>query len=236
MIVRSALACIPLLAVSAAYCQQADTKNVQQVPLPAKLTKFDLDFPGGTPEQLALAIQTALGRPLNAIVPPQYSRLKLPTLKMRGIDAAQLFDAMYRASPTNEPIENTQMVGQYFTSSYGFKTNGTPSDDSVWYFFGQMAPVNAAPKRYCNFFLLTPYLDRGLSVDDITTAIQAGWKMLGDAEGAQLSYHPETKLLISVCDPDHYQVIEGALRALHDAKPIAPLQAPTSKPAADQKP
>ena len=34
------------------------------------------------------------------------------------------------------------------------------------------------PGRTARFYLLTPYLERGMTVDDITTAIQTGWKML----------------------------------------------------------
>jgi hypothetical protein len=46
------------------------------------LTKFDLDFPGGTPKELVAAIQKAMGRPLNAIIPEDLSGTKLPALKM----------------------------------------------------------------------------------------------------------------------------------------------------------
>src|ERR1041385_5181360 len=35
----------------------------------AGLTRFSLDFPGGTPRELAAAIQKASGKPLNVIVP-----------------------------------------------------------------------------------------------------------------------------------------------------------------------
>jgi hypothetical protein len=109
-----------------------------QVDLPA-LTKFDLDFRGGTPKQLAVAIEKALGRPLNVIVPDEFADTKLPALKMNGVDVSQLFQALEAASQKSEvtgilygggPQSNYQIA----RTSYGFRTQGRISDDSVWYF------------------------------------------------------------------------------------------------------
>src|SRR2546422_3945761 len=55
------------------------------------LTKFDLDFAGGTPKELVAAIQKASGRPLNAIVPEEFADTRLPALKMKNVDVEQLF-------------------------------------------------------------------------------------------------------------------------------------------------
>jgi hypothetical protein len=51
-------------------------------------------------------------------------------------------------------------------------------------------------------------------VDDITTAIQTGWKMMGDKETPEISFHKETKLLIAVGEPDQLGVIDDVLKAL----------------------
>jgi fructose-specific component phosphotransferase system IIB-like protein len=59
-----------------------------------------------------------------------------------------------------------------------------------------------------------PYLAQGLTVDDITTAIQTGWKMGGDSEGCELSYHKETNLLIVVGDASQFETVNGVLVAL----------------------
>ena len=55
------------------------------------LTRFSLDFPGGKPKELVAAIQKALGKPLNAIVPDEFADVKLPPLKMANVNAADLF-------------------------------------------------------------------------------------------------------------------------------------------------
>jgi hypothetical protein len=164
------------------------------------LTKFDLDFPGGSPNELVAAIQKAMGRPLNAIVPSDFAGQQLPPLKMKGVDIAQLFQALEQANQTNSAI-------------FGFKTIGTVSDDSVWYFYFRGA------SKTSKFYLLTPYLDRGLTVDDITTAIQTGWKMAGISPTPALSFHKETKLLIAVGDPYQLQTIDQVLGALGTPTP-----------------
>src|SRR3982751_5658280 len=61
-------------------------------PEPA-LTKFSLDFPGGSPKQLVAAIEKATGKPLNAIIPPEHAEAKLPSLKMNNVNVQQLFTA-----------------------------------------------------------------------------------------------------------------------------------------------
>ncbi len=50
-----------------------------------ELTRFDLDFPGGTPSDLVAAIQRAMHRPLNAIVPDEYDDIRVPAVKMSHV-------------------------------------------------------------------------------------------------------------------------------------------------------
>ena len=108
-------------------------------------------------------------------------------------------------------------------TSYGFRTRNPNaiSHDSIWYFYvekpatsPQVAPV--VPK-VCRYYPLTSHLERGLTVDDITTAIQTGWKMLGDQETPTISFHKETKLLIAVGDPAKLETIDAVLKALSPA-------------------
>jgi hypothetical protein len=196
---------------------------------PASLTKFDLDFPGGTPGQLVGAVEKAMGKPLNAIILSEDANVQLPPLKMNNVDVAQLFQALQSASMKREAYVSSTYYGglggpsssyQVMVTSYGFKTSGTPTDDSVWYFYTErpaFPPLVQA--KSCRFYLLAPYLDRGLTVDDITTAIQTGWKMLGDASPPKISFHKETKLLIAVGEPSKLEIIDAVLKALEAPRP-----------------
>jgi hypothetical protein len=187
----------------------------------ATLTKFDLDFPGGSPNELVTAIQKAMGRPLNVIVSNEHASVKLPPLKMKNVNVAQLFQALGLASQVSQL---TPMQGGHFTSNvaFGFATEGTASDDSVWYFYFRGPAPSPKASR---FFLLTPYLDSGLTVDDITTAIQTGWRLAGISPAPTLSFHKETKLLIAVGDPNQLETIDEVLHALGTPPPT-----PKAKP------
>jgi hypothetical protein len=207
---------------------------VNPPPTDQALTRFDLDFPGGEPKDLVAAIQKAMSRPVNVIVPDEFAVTKLPVLRMKNISVPRLFEALRMASQKTE--ETVNFFGQHMmvNTSYGFRTQGAPTDDSIWYFYvekpvqGQPAPT---PKN-CRFYSLAPYLeDGGLTVDDITTAIETGWKMMGDTSPPTIRFHKDTKLLIAVGDESRLAIIDAVLKALGvpQPKPLAAPAGPTPK-------
>jgi len=197
------------LAVFGVTCLHAQ-EQAKPAPQPAQqepaLAKFDLDFPGGTPGELVAAIQKASGRPLNAVIYPDDANIQLPPLKMKSVTTPELFTALAEASARFRFVGNTQSG-----ESFGFSTKGKPLDNSVWYFKNYSQPV---PLKESRFYLLTDYLEQGLTVDDITTAIQTAWKLRGDNPVPTLNYHKETKLLIAVGYPSQLGTIDDALKAL----------------------
>jgi hypothetical protein len=197
---------------------------------PPALTKFNLDFPGGTPKELVAAIEKAMDKPLNVIIADEDANTKLPPLKMNDVDVARLFNALGDASIKQVAIVNPRYPGySTYTSGYGFKTDGEVSDSSVWYFHADKPslPPEISAQKICRFYQLAPYLERGLTVDDITTAIQTGWKMMGDTSTPEISFHKETKLLMAVGEPDKLEVIDNVLAALQPAsQPIGIPSAP----------
>jgi hypothetical protein len=211
--------------------QQADKEKVAEV-----FSRFDLEFPGGTPADLVKAIQQSNGKPLNAIIPPEDGDVKLPPLKMKGVTVAELFDVLARASQKRV----TYVTGTYFNgsgnaskqyqsgvSSYGFQCLGTPREDSIWYFhsespgYPELGPDE--PATICRFYQLEPYLKK-YTVEDITTAIETGWKMLDPREQpkfgkpgtgmTKISFHKDTKLLIAVGEPGKLKMIDSVLEQL----------------------
>jgi len=112
------------------YVWQAGTSQTGAT----NLTKFNLDFPGGTPQELVAAIQKATGKPLNAIIPPEDADLQLPPLKMNNIDSPQLFVALEEASVKTIAVFSPGRGYSTFNGSYGFKTaDSLLSDTSIWY-------------------------------------------------------------------------------------------------------
>jgi hypothetical protein len=194
------------------------------------LGKFDLDFRGGTPGDLVRAIEKVSGRPLNAIVPIEFAEMQLPALKMKAVTVPQLFAALGAASPRTEGYVSGYQRGggrgaptsanyQYVSTSYGFKTEGQPKEDSIWFFYYQKPPVQPKPDsaKECRFYQLAPYLET-YKIEDITTAIQTGWKMLGEGSSPEMNFHKDTKLLIAVGDPGKLELIDSVLQQLGVAK------------------
>lgn len=224
-----------------------------------ELTRFDLDFLGGTPADLVKAIEHAEGRPLNAIIPEDCAKVPIPPLKMSGVTVPELFEALMRASMKSVNYVtgtyfggiNGQASSQYQTmsTSYGFRTEGTMTDNSVWYFFHNAPPAPPAEPsslkphhNICRFFQLAPFLEN-YKIDDITTAIETGWSMLDEQQAKsspgfggsgytvensqKLTFHKDTKLLIAVGEPEKVDMIDAVLIQLvknktHDGKSLAP--------------
>ncbi|HEY4416460.1 MAG TPA: hypothetical protein VGO57_12285 [Verrucomicrobiae bacterium] len=195
-----------------------------------KLTRFNLQFPGGAPQDLVAAIEKATGKSLNVIIPNGTADTQLPPLKMDNITTSQLFSALQAASYKQENRvyhPNIPYAGdayQTISISYGFKTEGDPSDDSIWYFHVENPPAppqstEQPPIKVCRFYQLAPYVNSGLTVDDITTAIQTGWKMMGETSTPEINYHKETKLLIAVGEEKQLQVISDVLKELQQTSP-----------------
>lgn len=223
--------CLALLAPVAGVSQEPPAVQAAPVAPKPELTKFDLDFSGGSPKDLVAAIQRATGKPLNAIIPNKVADVQLPPLKMTGVDVEQLFNALRNTVRRPATID-----GYSVTMASSFATAGKVSDDSIWFWSDEPQGNSRLVQtgKVCRFYLLTPYLDKGLTVDDITTAIQTGWKMLGDQPVPSISYHKETKLLIAVGEPRYLSYIDDALKALASAQ--SPAKAlPTSSTSEPQK-
>jgi len=227
---------VSLSAASAAEAAKSPARASESAQSSSGLTSFDLDFPGGTPRELVAAIRKASGIPLNAIVPDEFANTQLPGLKMKDVNVPQLFQALEAASRKTAVYTTSAYSGgaqggyksyNSMTTSYGFKTEGPQKDDSIWYFF--VTKPNLPPGssletsgKVCRFYGLTPYLTNGLTVDDITTAISTGWKMLGETSPAEINFHKETKLLIAVGEPRALEIIDSALKALEGRKTHTP--------------
>lgn len=183
------------------------------------LTKFNLDFSGGTPAQLVKAIEKSTGKPLNVIIPDEGADTQLPPLKMNDVVVPQLFAALEVASRKTVAVSTGQFgINNYITQqiSYGFKTADNGTDNSIWYFYVNKPtlPPMISTEKVCRFYSLEPYLNRGFTVDDITTAIQTGWKIADVIPLPELNYHKETKMLIAYGEPKELETIGQVLQTL----------------------
>jgi hypothetical protein len=190
------------------------------------LPRFDLDFRGGNPEKLIDLINEKLpDAPLNVIIPTEYSQVEIPPMKLKHVTAQQVFEALMMAS--QKQVSGTGFAGfgqpgafgpgQFAsTTYYSFQAKPPIQTNSVWYFVYQKPP-QPEDQRICRFYQLSLYLSQGLKIDDITTAIQAGYKMLNEP-APDLNFHKETQLLIACGASSKMKMIDEVLMALPKAK------------------
>jgi hypothetical protein len=151
---------------------------------------------------------------------------------MRAVTVPELFTALRMAGEgssryqTRVYVKRDKKPGSEFSGPaysvsdyirYSFQTaDQPPRDDSVWFFSSAMTEQ---PKA-CRFWQLAPYLET-YTVDDITTAIQTGFKMLGDSP-PEINFHKDTKLLIAVGQESKLALIDAVLQQLQDRKELSP--------------
>ncbi len=194
--------------------------------------KFDLDFPGGTPQQLVDTIVKQSGRPLNAIIPDEFADTKLPALKMREVTVPALFDALTSASQkTVKYVTGTHFAGGQTTEQYqqkrtSFGFSRQPGENAVWYFFFDGLEQPTPERDICRFYQLGHDLEK-FKIEDITTAIKTGWQLLNIKSPPTLKFHPETKLLIAVGHAGDLKTIDSVLQELR--LPLPPQKKPDAK-------
>lgn len=205
------------------------------VPTTNSLPRFDLNFPGGMPQELVTAVEKASDKSLNTIIPDDCRDLKIPAFSVKNVTVAQLFQALEQVSKKDDrfivldPRERSMGgVGSDVyphISQYGFKTEGQPDENSIWYFYwnrggtnGPHAPWQILASTVCRFYQLEPYLDSGYRADDITTAVETAWKMLGVTNPPAISYHKDTKVLIVVGKQDEVNLVADVLKQLPEKK------------------
>jgi hypothetical protein len=190
-----------------------------------ELPRFDIDFPGGYPNEFVEAIQKALDKVssgffINVIIPEETNSENLPALKMRNVDVSELFKALEMASVRQTTFQQGGGMppGMYGgmpmqqTPRYGFRSAGPITHRTIWYFYVEKTPPPIA-SRIVRYYQLAPYLTE-FTMDDIGSAIEAGWNMLGEKHSVKLNFHQDTKLLIAAGEPGHLEMISAVLREL----------------------
>ena len=193
---------------------------------PVDLPRFDLDFPGGSPKELVEAIREASGAALNVVLPLNQDEIQIPPLKMQQVNVFELFPALSRASQklgtfqtsftdirreTRFPPRPGTSPPGFVTSQrelYTFQTQPPITPHSIWYL--EIVSSKTPEVNIVRYYQLAPYLKQ-MKIEDITTAIQAGWKMLRMDSTPELNFHKDTQLLIAVGDPKKLEIIDEVL-------------------------
>lgn len=228
------LALLSLLAI-ALPGQAADTPASAQLITPAPTVRptdfvnFNVDFPGGPISQLITAISKIDGVSLNIIGLDQatdFSRLDLPAFTLRNVNLGVLIDVL-----------------RSFLLPRGFdlvSTRGGPNPNSmvlILHRFELPKPTKQAPSEFKSF-RLSPFL-QDQTVDDIVSAIHAGWELdpAHDPKALSLKFHPGTSILLVSGPDDAIRITEDIFRQLKFSPqvPPKPMQPSPSAPEAEKK-
>ena len=182
------------------------------------------------------AIEKQSGIHVNAVIPKEHANYPIPALKMNGITLKDLFSAIKSASQrtvkyvTGTTTDGAGNIRQQYQSGPEFA--GFQSVGNVWYFQWQKDSVLQESKpKLCRYYQLGPYLT-GRKVEDITTAVQTGWKMLGETNLPELKFHQETAMLIAVGEENQLKLIDNVLEQLRiDSVPRVLTDFTSPKPA-----
>jgi hypothetical protein len=170
------------------------------------------------------AIEKGSGQSLNIIIPAESAGAVLPPLKMRNASLQEFFAALSESSLKIVRLPN----GVGSSTRYRFQNMGN-GKNAVWFFRQDQSPE---PPQICRYYQLADLLNEH-SIEDITTAIQTGWKLLKVDPAPQLKFHRETQLLIAVGTEGELQTIDSVLSELRRGRGIKPGK---SAPKADETP
>ena len=120
------------------------------------------------------------------------------------------------------------------TPRYGFRSAGPVTPRTIWYFYVEKTPPPIA-SRTVRYYQLAPYLTE-FTMDDIGSAIEAGWNMLGEKHSVKLNFHQDTKLLIAAGEPGHLEMISSVLKELGAGMTNRPPVSPKPAKNTDQPP
>ncbi|HEV8541116.1 MAG TPA: hypothetical protein VGR78_01880 [Verrucomicrobiae bacterium] len=193
-----ALSAAAVLAASL-HAQDNHEKPGKTAALAPEPRPFEIEFPGGTPDELVQDIANHSGIRPNVIIPSQLEKIELPKFKLQNVNAGQVFEAL------------NMVVDQSGAQTFRWISQG-PKDDprTVWTL--AKAPTRLAAEM-CQVWFIGNLLESS-NLEDINTAISAAWQMLEPKSSPALKFHKETSLLIARGTDQELKLVGDVLRSL----------------------
>lgn len=155
--------------------------------------RFDLNFPGGTSEELIEAISRASGKPVNAIIPDNGRSMQIPAFKVHGVTEFELLTSLHERN-----VIWVWNGSNYDGRNLGYSwepVSSSQKENLIWRMRIEYLPeippiINVIPVN------ISEYLSH-YSIEDISTAISLVWNTAEDIQAKpDIKFHPETQLLI----------------------------------------
>jgi hypothetical protein len=203
-----ALFALPVVLCSAAESPKADDQG--QTPW-----IFNVDFPGGSLDQLIKSISSANAAIFNVVGEKADLATTIPGFSLRNADSESLANALNQLiAPRGLNISRAQ--GPSFVGPRGPASG--PANSSIYV----LSRRSAIDRPAFDSFQLAPFLEKQ-TIDDIVTAIRTLWELnpANRPEALQLKFHPPTKLLLVSGTPEAIAVASKVISRLEGA-PGAP--------------
>jgi hypothetical protein len=178
---------------------------------------FDLSFAGGTAQKLVSEIERASGSKLNVLIPPELTDARTPPMELRSVNVRDVLESLNFL--TTDTMRWIRTGG-----SDGGKAN-------LWVL------ARATDTRKTQAFYVGHLLKK-FKIDDITTAVMTTWQLGGKNARTELKYHPDTKLLIALGNPEQLSTAAEVLAQLKlaiEPERISPEKSNDAKNADDKK-
>ena len=155
---------------------------------------FNVDFPGGSLEQLVKSVSTADGAIFNVVGEKTDLAVTVPAFSLRNADGESLANAL------NQLIAPR---GLNITRAQGPNIVAPGSRVQTNYPIYVLVRRSAIERAAFDSFQLAPYLEKQ-SIDDIVMAIRTLWELNpgNKPEALLLKFHPPTKLLLVSGTPE----------------------------------
>jgi hypothetical protein len=205
----------PIVAVLSGLCIiasiQAQTNESKDQPAVVSMAPtedlpiFNIDFPGGTPEELVQQLAKASGTSPNVIIPIYVADVQIPKFRLQNVNTRQVFDALNMV-PDEKGARDVRWISE----------GAKGGSNRVW----TLAKAAAKQRAETCQVAFIGYLLDSFQLDDINAAIRTSWEMLGKSSTATLKFHKETKLLIAKGDEEELKLAFEVLKSLQQAAAV----------------
>lgn len=141
---------------------------------------FDLDFAGGSFDDLLKTLADASGEWPNVMVGQEAREVDLPPFRLVSVSLEEVFGALSGLAQVPQSalsgISIDKFEGVIVVKNY------------------RKTGEEASKRRFVSVFQIGSLLD-DLQIQDVTTSIETAWGMAGDETVGQLRFHEETALL-----------------------------------------
>jgi hypothetical protein len=166
-----------------------------------ELPTFNIDFPGGNPEELIQQVTKASGTRPNVVIPSYIANVPIPKFKLQNVNTRQVFEALNMV-----PDEKGAVIVRWISEGEKWGPN------RVW----TLVKAPARQRETCQVVFIGNLLE-SFQLEDINAAIRTSWEMLGKSSTPSLKFHKETRLLIAKGDEEELKLALEVLKSLEQS-------------------